>query len=184
MIDSLFTPIHCVLHITKVGQIVRDNRHMFLHRGAWHKFRGYAYSQLNKMRHKQAQGKRQLITEKYGYDVKFAYHLVRLLLEVEQILTEKDLSLNRNGQQLRAIRNGEWTQEQVIDFFHSKEKQLDELYHRCDLPAAPNEAAIKTLLLNCLEEHYGNLSDAVVIKSKADHTIKDILQILERGGYC
>lgn len=50
MIDSLFTPHFCVLHITSVGGMMRDARRMFLHKGAWHKFKGYAYSQLHKMK--------------------------------------------------------------------------------------------------------------------------------------
>ena len=49
IIDSLFTPQFCVLHCTKVGHMIRENRKLFLHRGAWHKFRGYSYSQLNQI---------------------------------------------------------------------------------------------------------------------------------------
>lgn len=48
MVDSLFTPANCVLHITHVGQMVRDNRELFLHKGYFHKARGYAYSSLCK----------------------------------------------------------------------------------------------------------------------------------------
>jgi len=50
MVDSLFVPERCVRHITQVGQLVRDNRKLFLHKGSWHKFRGYAKSQMHKMR--------------------------------------------------------------------------------------------------------------------------------------
>lgn len=48
MIDSLFTPQNCVLHITPIGNMVRENRKMFLHKGSWHKFKGYAYSSMHK----------------------------------------------------------------------------------------------------------------------------------------
>ena len=48
MIDSLFTPEFCVLHITKIGTMVRESRKLFLHKGSWFKFKGYAYSQLHK----------------------------------------------------------------------------------------------------------------------------------------
>jgi predicted nucleotidyltransferase len=50
MIDSLFTPRNCVLHSTQIGEHVRSNRNMFLHKGAWHKFKGYAYAQMSKIR--------------------------------------------------------------------------------------------------------------------------------------
>src|SRR5688572_24757807 len=49
IIDSLFTPQHCVAHCTKAGQMLRDNRKMFLHKGAYQRFRGYAYQQFHKM---------------------------------------------------------------------------------------------------------------------------------------
>jgi len=52
MLDSLFTPQECVLHITQVGTMVRENRRIFLHKGCWHKFKGYAYSQLHKISNK------------------------------------------------------------------------------------------------------------------------------------
>lgn len=48
MVDVLFVPQDCVLHSTKIGQKVRENRHMFLHKGSWPKFKGYAFSQWHK----------------------------------------------------------------------------------------------------------------------------------------
>ena len=41
MIDSLFVPQRCVLYITKIGSMVRDARRTFLHKGVWHKLKGY-----------------------------------------------------------------------------------------------------------------------------------------------
>lgn len=49
VLDSLFTPANCVLHVTQIGNMVRDRRRDFLHKGAWHKFKGYAYSTVNKL---------------------------------------------------------------------------------------------------------------------------------------
>jgi predicted nucleotidyltransferase len=46
VIDSLFTPVTCVLHSTRIGEMVRERRRDFLHKGAWPKFKGYAYSQI------------------------------------------------------------------------------------------------------------------------------------------
>lgn len=48
MIDSLFTPENCVIHATEIGQLVRDNRRLFLSKEAWKKFRGYAHSSIKK----------------------------------------------------------------------------------------------------------------------------------------
>jgi hypothetical protein len=49
IIDSLFTPVRCVLHSTRIGTLVRERRRDFLHKGAWFKFKGYAYGTLNKL---------------------------------------------------------------------------------------------------------------------------------------
>jgi predicted nucleotidyltransferase len=52
MIDTLYTPYECVLHSTQVGKLVRDNRDIFLHKGCFHKFTGYAHSTLHKLNSK------------------------------------------------------------------------------------------------------------------------------------
>lgn len=169
MIDSLFVPLRCILHSTAVGNHIREKRKLFLHKGSWHKFKGYAYSQLHKASNKKPDpgGKRYVLVQKYGFDVKFAYHIVRLLNEVEQILVEHDLDLQRNREQLKSIRRGEWTLDQIREYFETKEKQLEELYVTSDLQYSPNEEQIKTILLECLEMHYGSL-DSFIKKTNKD----------------
>src|SRR5262245_38261259 len=137
--------------------MVRERRKLFLHKGCWHTFKGYAYAQMKKIRSKERQSsaRRELI-EKYSFDTKFAYHLVRLLNEAEQILVEGDLDLMRNREQLKDVRNGGWTEEQLEQYFARKEAALEDTYNRSALPAGPDEPAIKELLLNVLEEHYGS----------------------------
>jgi predicted nucleotidyltransferase len=180
MIDSIFTPHRCVLSITKVGTLVRENRNIFLHKGAWHRFKGYAYSQLAKAKSKNPEGKRKEIVAKYGWDVKFGYHIVRLLDEVEQILTEHTIDLERNREQLKAIRRGEWSLEQMELYFSDKEKQLEKAYLESTLQNYPDKEAIKSLLLNCLEEHYGNLNGIIVRKTNAEKKLEEIKTLLER----
>lgn len=180
MIDSLFTPANCVLHITKVGNMVRENRRIFLHKGSWHKFKGYAYSQLHKMTTKEPIGHRVEIIETYGYDVKFAYHVVRLLNEVEQILVEGDIDLQRNREQLKSIRRGEWKESEIREYFSNKERDLEKLYLESKLPHSPDEPKIKKLLVECLEEHYGNLEDCIVNPDQAVTALREIQSILDK----
>lgn len=56
MIDSLFTPRTCIIHSTAISEHLRENRKFFLHKGAYHKFKGYAYSQMHKMDIKNPEG--------------------------------------------------------------------------------------------------------------------------------
>jgi predicted nucleotidyltransferase len=178
MVDSLFTPPNMVLFSTSVGQMVRDSRKLFLHKGCWHKFKGYAYAQLHKMKIKNQDGKRKELVDKYGYDVKFAYHVVRLLLEVEMILSEHDLDLQRHNEQLKSIRRGEWKLEDVEKFFNDKERGLETLYNESTLPYKPDEEKIKDLLLNCLEHHYGSLDRVIVRQDKEIIALRKINEIL------
>ncbi len=233
MIDSLFVPTRCVKHSTQIGQMVRDRRKMFLHKGAWHKFKGYAYQQVHKMdtrkqnvpeveafqafcgekswsysdavsytqdliakpdqtrsfddmvlvRHYEAlaaKGKRYVDIARFGFDVKFAYHVVRLLSEVEMIMEEGDLDLERNREQLKAIRRGDWSKEDVVSYFESKEKELEGLYVRSRLPHSPDEKAIKALLLDCLEHHYGSISVAVTRDAAPDAMLRELQDLINR----
>ena len=108
MLDSLFVPRNCLIHSTQVAERIREQRKLFLHKGSWHKFKGYAYAQASKIRNKvnSSNPKRSAQIEEFGYDLKFAYHCVRLMNEVEQIMVEGDLDLQRNREQLKSIQIG------------------------------------------------------------------------------
>lgn len=187
MLDSLFVPQRCVRFTTPVGQRIRDSRKLFLHKGSWHTFKGYAFSQLSKIFTKEYKNspKRLADIEKHGYSTKEAYHTVRLMLEAEQILVEGDLDLERNRELLKTIRGGSWTADEVKQYFTDKERQLEQAYADSKLRHSPDEAAIKTLLLDCLEQHFGSLSAAVVREDavlRAMRQIEDIVQGLRTGG--
>jgi predicted nucleotidyltransferase len=180
VLDCLFTPATCVLHVTRVGTLVRENRRRFLHRGAWAKFKGYAYAQLHKLAIKQPRGKRAELAAAHGYDTKFAYHVVRLLGEAEQILVEGDIDLQRDNERLKAIRRGEWTEARLRQWAADKEADLERAYAASPLPAVPDEAGLKALLLNCLEEHYGSLAGCVVPPDRAVAALRAVQAELER----
>ncbi len=179
MVDSLFVPLRCILYTTPVGQLVRDNRHLFLHKGCFHRFRGYAYQQLHKLRTKSPEaGKRKELIEKFGYDTKFAYNIVRLLLEVRQILEFGDLDLEKDREVYKSIRRGDWKLQDIEKFFTEEEASLKSLYENSKIPYGPDKYKIKGLLLNCLEHHFGNLSEAISIKKDSDRILEEIRKIL------
>jgi len=231
MLDSLFVPQRCILHCTQIAEMVREKRRLFLHKGAFHKFKGYAFSQQHKMKTKghkylkevedmednlgiprntTLEKARELFKENkcieferyvklyekmvevggraerckiYQFDTKFAYHLIRLVSECEQILTEHDLVIDEKGrrEQMKAIRRGEWTVEQIDEYFEQKEKHLEDLYHSSSLPYKPDEEKIKELLLNCLEHHYGSLDSCIVREDQAVRALRDIAEIIEKN---
>lgn len=178
MIDSLFVPQRCILHETELGHMVRENRRVFLHKGCWPKFKGYAYSQLNKIEHKDAEGKRKALIDEFGYDVKFGYHVVRLLLEIQQILEVQDLKLDINGAQLREIREGKWTLDYLRKWAEEKMHELEAVHAKSDLRPEPAEGQIKDLLLKVLTVHFGDLEGCVVQQDAAEVAIEKISEIL------
>lgn len=185
MIDSLFVPERCVLFITKIGHMVRDQRRLFLTKKAWHTFKGYAFSQVKKMRNKNPEpgSKRYDDIMRHGYDTKFAYHVVRLLNEVEQILVEHDLELDTNREQLKEIRAGEWTEQRVHDYFEKKEGELETAYTESTLRHGPEEKAIKKLLLECLEEYYGSLEECIDVPDVERQALREIAGVVDKLRY-
>ena len=112
--------------------------------------------------------------------MKFAYHVVRLLGEVEMILVEEDLDLQRDRERLKAIRRGEWSQERLRQWCAEKESQLERAWAESRLRAVPDEAALRRLLLDCLESHYGSLSGCVQDPDRAVTALRNIQAELER----
>lgn len=184
MLDALFCPENCILHCTRLAQRVRDNRRLFLHKGSYHKFRGYAHAQLHRMRGDKAapQGRRRETVEKHGFDVKFAYHILRLLDECEQILESGDLVLGRNREIMKEVRRGEWTEQQVREHLASREIVLEELYRTSTIPHGPDEGKLRALLLDCLEEHFGSLAAVVARPDAAERALAEIRATLEHYG--
>jgi predicted nucleotidyltransferase len=152
VLELLFTPEDCVISADSVAKLVRDNAVKFLHKGAYYRFRGFAYSQIHKARKKVESGDR----DKSWVDKKI-YHAVRLLLQVEQILEYRRLDLRANTEVLSDIRDGNWTYEEAVEWHSVKEEQLTQLYEASAIPHSPDQDLIRDLLLTCLYEYWGEL---------------------------
>lgn len=128
------------------------------------------------------QGRRRAALCRTDFDLKHAYHVVRLMEEVRQVLVEGDLDLERNSEQLKSIRRGEWSLQQLQDWFATQESSLEAVYNGSKLPWGPQdgvEDAVKTVLLQCLESHYGSLAGAVETLGVAEEKLARIRRIVE-----
>ena len=182
MIDSIYTPRRCILHTTSVGELIRENRSKFIHRGAISKFKGYAYQQMHKIRTKQnaSNEKRAADIKEFGFDLKFAYHVVRLVQECEQLLLTGDLDLEKDREVLKAIRRGEWELERLEQWFKLAETRLDALKETSKLPEKPDYKVLRELLHNCLEAHYGNLDNVISKSVDASVILNELRMVLEK----
>lgn len=181
MVDMLFIPEVCVKHCSPVGRLILDNRRLFLSKLCWKKFRGYASDQFHKLKERNPEGKRKELVEKYGYDIKFGYHVIRLLREAEQILTEGDLNLQIGNQELKSIRNGEWSFDRLEKEFEIRKIAVETNYANCKLQEVPDHAQLKQLLLNCLEMHYGSLDKICPRLDASAQALRDIAAIVDKN---
>lgn len=97
--------------------------------------------------------KRAEIEKKFGFDLKHACHLVRLLKCAREILEKGTLTVLRpDVDELIAIRNGAWTYDQIIEFAEKEDTELDVLVKKCNLPKTPDVKFFDSLVRNIILE--------------------------------
>lgn len=100
---------------------------------------------------------RSALEEKYGYDTKHAYHLVRLIRMCREVLTTGKVLVKRpDREELLTIRNGAWSYEQLIEFAEREEQELNVLYNTSNvLPKIPNKEKLDELCIRLVEQSLG-----------------------------
>lgn len=175
MLDMLWVPEHCILHIDDIGHTIRKNRKNFLHKGSFHRFRGYSHQQWKRLEN----STRTDLIERFGYDTKALYHVIRLILQCEQILEQHDMDFSANSDFLKSIRNGVMTLDEAKDWYKRKEEYLDRLYTESTLRHKPDRDFLKKILLSCLEIKYGSLSNILkVSESENSRKLEEIKRII------
>lgn len=80
---------------------------------------------------------------------KHAMHIVRLLRMGEEVLRDGVINVKRaDAQELLAIRNGEWTYEELLAWAEEQDTKLDELVKTSPLPPKPDFAKATEILIN------------------------------------
>ena len=157
MIDCLFVPDDCILYKSEIADLILKNKKLFLHKGCYFRFMGYAESQWKKIRNKNPVGKRKIVVDTYGFDLKYASHLYRLANECEQILRTGDLNLRQSQSQMLLIRKGKVSLTELEKWFNEKKLELKQLYETSTLQHSPDQKKIKDILIQCLEMKFGSL---------------------------
>lgn len=96
----------------------------------------------------------------HGYDTKHAMHLVRLVRMAEEMLQGKGCLVHRpDAEDLKAIRYGKWTYDELEKYASGIDDKLNALYKTSPLPEKPNHKKIANLYKEICEEVYNiNLS--------------------------
>jgi predicted nucleotidyltransferase len=125
---ALFLPEYEVLD--NLGSVLLENRHLFFSKHVPSRFLGYLQSQRRGLLNEPGgPAVRKHLVEQYGFDVKFAYHMVRLGWQgLEASRTAGHITMPFSGEQLRYlldIRSGKVTVEEILDLCDGIEAQLD-----------------------------------------------------------
>ena len=115
----LWCPEESVLEITETGEILRGMREAFMSKAAVDRFLGYMFAQHERMMGRGKRGNvpnRPELIEKYGFDVKFAAHALRLAYQGYEICLVGRLTLplpETPREHVLAVKRGEVSQQAV-----------------------------------------------------------------------
>lgn len=143
IIVPLFVPPSSIYHVNEYGQEVLDAADRIVSRQAGYRFLGYMKSQRAGLE-QQGKGKhtnRPELIEKYGFDTKFAYHMLRLGIQGIELLQTGNITLpmpEEDRQNLIKVRNGGYTKSAVLSWASDLEFQLEELTQTSSLPERPD----------------------------------------------
>ncbi|MEN8220897.1 MAG: nucleotidyltransferase domain-containing protein [Pseudomonadota bacterium] len=99
-------------------------------------------------------GNRKSLITKYGFDTKFASNLIRLLLEGKELISEGEIKFPLSYKDtVLAIKQGQWTIKEVLDYADQLEAEIDMAAEKSDLPKKPRFDEIEKFTINLLEEH-------------------------------
>ncbi|TVT35196.1 nucleotidyltransferase [Amycolatopsis rhizosphaerae] len=146
----LFTPDSEVVSITEIGAELRANPEMVVSREAGHRFIGYLRSQRARMQRGTNAGRPHLV-ERYGFDTKFAGHMVRLGVQGVELLETGRITLPMPEPWLtwiRDLRQGRHSEREALDAAGDLEARLLRLVDTSDLPKTPDEDRLNRWLFD------------------------------------
>lgn len=146
-----FTPDLTICN--SLGQKLRESYPLFVSKEAGHRFLGYMHGQRQRLLGERGQKrvKRPELEEAFGYDTKYAMHVLRLGLQGIELMQTGKLALPMlPGHQsaLMEVRNGVWNLERVIRMASEYEANIKGLIETTKLPEHPDRPAIEKLIQN------------------------------------
>jgi hypothetical protein len=115
------------------------------------------YQQWSKTRNK----KRADLEIKFGYDTKHGAHLVRLMRMGAEILQTGQVNVDRtniDADELKAIKRGDWSYEQLEKYAKNMDEILNELYKTSKLQKTSDVNAINELCIDIIDRDLNILS--------------------------
>jgi hypothetical protein len=144
-------PEHLVA-IDELGEELRSRADRIVSREAGHRFLGYLRAQRDALLGLRAGAhtNRPELKDLYGFDTKFAMHMVRLGVEGEELLETGRISLPVRESWLpwlRELRQGRKTKEEALDAAAQLEASIERLLATSPLPEHPDRAGADAWLI-------------------------------------
>lgn len=128
------------------GICTPEFRAMTASRKSGHRFMKYMEAQRKSMIGQRAQHVKRLeLIDAYGYDTKFAGHLIRLGYQGVEFLSSGHITLPMpagSRQIVLEIRNGQRTMEEVIELSEMLQRGMERLLETTELPEEPDHDAL------------------------------------------
>jgi hypothetical protein len=158
ILTLLFTPPSARVFCSGFGWSLLDHAPSFVSLQAADRYLGYLGSQRGGMVGTGRTNRPELVA-KYGFDVKFASHAVRLAIQGIELLRWQRVMLpmeRENRELLLAIKRGEWALDAVLALVGELERELRSLRDRNPwrIKAEPDREAIDRLLHRIYTAHW------------------------------
>ena len=151
----MFIPPHELTYTNPIGHDIQAHPERFLSRQVAARFAGYLVSQRERMLGLRSQRtNRPELVNVYGFDTKFAYHMVRLGLQGVELLTTGRITLpmpEPHRTWLRQLRHGEHTKTEALERADALLAKLNYLRTNADLPEHPDRERIDSWLIGVYE---------------------------------
>jgi predicted nucleotidyltransferase len=158
----LFAPSELLVVVTPLGDELRALRSSFLSQQAVERFLGYMHSQHERMlgQSKRNVPNRPELIERYGWDVKYGSHALRLAYQGYEIASRGFLTLplpDRERERVLAVKRGEIPRDEVSAEIGRLEAEVRTLIDegRTPLPASADYEQITAWAIDVQRRHWG-----------------------------
>jgi predicted nucleotidyltransferase len=160
ILTLLFAPPEFKIISSDWGERLLELTPFIVSRQAGHRFLGYLRAQRARMLGERGQARlpnRPELVEKYGYDTKYAGHMVRLGFQGKELLETGRFTLPMPEYQRKiclAIRQGQISKNKALITAAWLEHEISELLDSSKLPEHPDYETINNTLINMHTEYW------------------------------
>jgi predicted nucleotidyltransferase len=141
------------LYCSRYGQSLRQAAPLFWSKEAGSRFVGYMKAQRARLAGERGQKRcnRPELVDKYGYDTKYAYHILRLGMQGLEFVRRKRINvpvLPWLADFLLDVRNGKYELEKILQWADEIERELEDTIATSNAPDTAPEGPIVQLITN------------------------------------